>query len=359
VIVPGQAEPPTLWATVGEVPRLLIVFLTVILAGVGAMGWTLSRVKGYRRKWRFAPWAAPIPWLLLLANLFYVNLHHAPYMVPGERTAIATIWSGLVGLAILGVSVVSLTMAYVKRTPAWMISGLVGTFFLLIYAVVFVQGLTFGVEQLPREAPVAANSEVDLGEPTEPVRGRDVPFTILIPKGWTIAPGAKPDDAMSTLLLGRHIYGKILAETGAYGGNEVLFGLLKRQMEANGVQVQWPIPDSETVDGRTWAVCTFQATAAQTGFTLTYRAHFYAGPEGSFTCLFWTAPNLYDRSLPQMEKIFRTFKFPTKLAAPAPPKETVPEVVPAPPAPSAADGAEAPAPVGPPPTPALPPGPVS
>jgi hypothetical protein len=207
-------------------------------------------------------------------------------------------------LGIMAFAIFAIVKAFTKRTTGWIIagsiSGALGLFVFVCFAIGFVRGVTRGLKanREQREgSTVTAGSQI--------ITGIKVNYTVTIPSDWTIQRQRKDFD-----LLANHgtLYAGVIAEEADLGSPETVANIARKNLSKVAENVQLTDPAPFEVDGRSWLRYTVTCDVQKLPFY--YQCYVYAGKEGTFQIVAWTFQNLKDKDGPQMDTLAQSFAFP-------------------------------------------------
>jgi hypothetical protein len=217
----------------------------------------------------------------------------------------------ILGIGIFGL--VSIVMAFTKRTTGWIVMGSIsGVGILLvggILVVAFISGFSKGfVKGFNNARERAAQSQQ-----VETVTGKVIPFTIEKPVGWSVK---RDQGSYDAILTNRSGYVGIIAEKADLGGNEPLAKFARKRFESIGADLTLGENETATIDGRTWIG--FTARCKVDNLPFAYHCYVHSGKEGSIQLMAWTFQNQWQSEAAELDRIMHTVHLPDDAMAPAP-----------------------------------------
>lgn len=217
----------------------------------------------------------------------------------------------MLGIGVFGV--VSIVMAFTRRTTGWIVAGSISGVAIVIFGsimvVAFIAGFTKGFAKGFNNARARAVE----ARQTEIVTGKVIPYTIEKPAGWSVK---RDQSSFDAILTNRNGYVGIIAEKASLGDNEPLAKFARKRFE--NISTDLTLGDNETVtiDGRTWIG--FTARCKVDNLPFAYHCYVHSGKEGSIQLMAWTFQNLWESEAPELDRIIRTVHLPDDAMAPAP-----------------------------------------
>lgn len=217
----------------------------------------------------------------------------------------------MLGIGVFGV--VSIVMAFTKRTTGWIVAGSISGLAIVvlggIMVVAFITGFTKGFMKGFNNARARAVE----ARQTETVTGKAIPFTIEKPAGWSVKRGQGSFDA---LLSRGTAYVGIIAEKASLGDNEPLAKFARKRFESMSTDLTLGDNETVTIDGRTWIG--FTARCKVDNLPFAYHCYVHSGKEGSIQLMSWTFQNLWESEAAELDRIMRTVHLPDDAMATTP-----------------------------------------
>lgn len=244
-------------------------------------------------------------WLPVLAAIPTDPAQRAGYMV-----GIVIGFTLLFALAVFGI--ISIIMAFTKRTTGWIVMGSIsGAGILLVCGVLvvtFVTGFTKGFMKGFNNARERAAQ----ARQVETITGKVVPFTIEKPAGWSVK---RDQGAYDAVLTDRNGFVGIIAEKADLGSNEPLVNFARKRFQNIGTELTLGNNETVTFDGRTWIGFTARCKVENLPFA--YHCYVHSGKEGSIQLMAWSFQNQWDSEAAELDRIMRTIHLPNGNPAPA------------------------------------------
>ena len=248
----------------------------------------------------------------------------------------------LIGIAIMGFvvfAIVAVVKAFTRRTVGWIVAGSICGFFLSIPVIVLTVRLIIGLMparqyatgqatapavdnslRMPASPPLRPPSTIQTvqgGNPASPplrppstsqaVQGGNLAYTITLPPEWTFK---RNEEDFDVVAWHSSLYVAVIAEEAALGSPETIANIAREKIKNAATDLRWSEPVTLLLDGRSWLQ--FVVRCSYKGIPVAYQFYVYAGPEGTYQVVGWTAQNLYDRDSGLMRDVMRTFRFPTR-----------------------------------------------
>ena len=241
-------------------------------------------------------------WLPMLAAMPTDPAQRAGYMV-GVVIGILLMF----GIVVFGL--VSIVMAFVKRTTGWIVMGSIsGAVMLVIGGIMIlalVSGFTKGFMTGFNKARLSAAEKRQV----ETITGKVVPFTIEKPAGWSVK---RDQGAYDAVLTNGNGYVGIIAEKADLGSNEPLVNFARKRFENIGSDLTLGNNETVTFDGRTWIGFTARCKVENLPFA--YHCYVHSGKEGSIQLMSWSFQNQWDSVAGELDRVMRTVHVPDATA---------------------------------------------
>jgi len=218
-------------------------------------------------------------------------------------------------LSVFAFCVVAVVKAFTRRTVGWIVAGSFGGILLLLFSVGFVAGFIRGFQNAARahaSAPPTA-TPAPVSNATQTIRGRDIPYQVVLPPGWEAKRGVNDFDLVASR---RTLYFTVIAEEANLGSPETLLDFVQNKLRREASDVQFSTASPVKIDGHDWLEFTVKCRLNDVPFA--YQCAVYAGPEGSYQLMGWTFQNLFDREVGTLRSLDATFRFPPATTAPPP-----------------------------------------
>jgi hypothetical protein len=144
-----------------------------------------------------------------------------------------------------------------------------------------------------------------VGSEPKSIQGLNLHYMIEAPPGWIVRRQVQDFD----LMMNRgSVYLGVIAEEANVGSSEAIAEIARARIQENGANIEWTDPEPLVLDGRNWLQFTVNCTVKK--IPLSYRFYTYAGEEGTFQIIGWTAQSLAEKYRGEMMKAMQTFRFP-------------------------------------------------
>jgi hypothetical protein len=215
------------------------------------------------------------------------------------------------GLLVLGV--VCIVKAFTNRTKGWIIagclSGIVLSIPLIAFLIAFVTGFQRGLhsrDSVPYSEDPAPSRDIHRkSEATQLVRGRNIAYSLRVPTTWTIKRAVQAFDTLSSY---KSLYIGVIAEEANLGSPETVAEIARDKIREVGTDITLTEPAPLVLDGRSWLQFTVQCKVNK--IPVSYQFYVYAGREGTFQVVGWTAQNLFGRDASRLRQVMQQFHFP-------------------------------------------------
>ncbi|HLP76550.1 MAG TPA: hypothetical protein VK327_06465 [Candidatus Paceibacterota bacterium] len=211
---------------------------------------------------------------------------------------------GIVALAIF-----LIVRGFQRRTTGWIVAGSIGAVVLAIPAVAlviaFVHGFSKGWQEARRNndgRPFSLKTSA-----VQKVTGRDVAYSIEVPASWILK---RQSESFDLVAHERSLYVGVIAEEIKMDGPQDLAEMARDHIKEAATEVEWTDPTPITIDEREWLQFTVSCRIQKV--PLAYQYFVYAGPEGTFQVIGWTAKDLFDRDVSRLQDVMKTFRLPAK-----------------------------------------------
>lgn len=204
-------------------------------------------------------------------------------------------------LGVGGLGVVSIILAFTRRTKGWIVLGAISGVILLAVAVFFVAAFTTGVVQGLKRA-----AETQAAKAGQKVTGQKLPFTVELPAGWTVKRGQGQFDFVASR--GGTDYIGVIAEEMNVGDPQNVANFARDHLKSFATDVTLSEVEPLTLAEREWRQ--FKVKCKVQGIPFAYQYYVYTGDEGTFQILGWTFQNLWERRANALREVMQTFRFP-------------------------------------------------
>lgn len=245
-------------------------------------------------------------WVPVLAAMPTDSAQRAGYIV-GVIIGLLLIF----GVGVFGL--VSIVMAFVKRTAGWIVMGAISGVAIVVFGGTLVVALATGFTKGFMTGYNNARARETQAQHAETVTGKVIPFTIEKPVGWSVKRDQGTYDA---ILTNRSGYVGIIAEKADLGASEPLAKFARKRFESIGTDLSLSDNETVTIDGHTWIG--FTARCKVDNLPFAYHCYVHSGKEGSIQLMAWTFQNQWESEAAELDRVMHTVHLPVDATAHAP-----------------------------------------
>ena len=217
----------------------------------------------------------------------------------------------MLGIGVFGV--VSIIMAFTRRTTAWIVMGSISGLFIVVMCVAMVVAVVTGFSKGFAKGFNNARERAAQAQQVETITGKVIPFTIEKPVGWSVK---RDQGTFDAILTNRSGYVGIIAEKADLGSNEPLANFARKRFETIGTELSLSDNETATIDGRTWIG--FTARCKVDNLPFAYHCYVHSGKEGSIQLMAWTFQNQWESEAAELDRVMHTVHLPDDAMAQAP-----------------------------------------